>query len=62
MKRGLSLQKNKAVCLSKESCVLIESKCCRLVITVPNGVYFTYGYKKRSTAVLQPLLTLNLIL
>ena len=55
MKRGLSLQKNEAVCLSKVNVS-------RLVITVPNGVYFTYGYKKRSTAVLQPLLTLNLIL
>ena len=55
MERGLSLQKNETVCLSKVNVG-------RLVITVPNGVYFTYGYKKRSTAVLQPLLTLNLIL
>jgi len=55
IKRGLSLQKNEAVCLSKVNVG-------RLVITVPNGVYFTYGHKKRSTAVLQPLLTLNLIL
>ena len=39
MERGLSLQKNEAVCLSKVNVG-------RLVITVPNGVYFTYRHKK----------------
>ena len=39
MEKGLSLRKNEAVCLSKVNVG-------RLVITVPNGVYFTYGYKK----------------
>ena len=54
-KRILSFRKNKVVSL-------LKTDTGKLTMRLLNGVTLTNGHKKRSTAVLQPLLTLNLIL